>query len=113
MSAKIAKGAWLLLCSLILKMTLMAVSPAGSESDIGLFFFGCMLVLTFPSGLGIVALVALLVELQSRTGLSTVALVGSNPVGFVLMWLALVAAGYWQWFWLVPRLRRFVITRNN
>lgn len=76
--------AWLLLCVATLAVTLLAASPADGRNDIGLFFLGCMLVLTFPSGLGVVGVVALLVEAQSRTGFMTIDFIDSNYLGFVL-----------------------------
>lgn len=98
--------AWLLLCVATLAVTLLAASPADGRNDIGLFFLGCMLVLTFPSGLGVVGVVALLVEAQSRTGFMTIDFIDSNYLGFVLIWMCLVGIGYLQWFVLLPSLWR-------
>jgi hypothetical protein len=98
--------AWLLLCVVTLVITLLASSPTGGRNDIGLFFIGCMIVLTFPSGLGIIGLAALLIEVQSRTGVMTIGVIGSNYFGFIFLWTLLVSIGYLQWFVLLPWLWR-------
>lgn len=86
-------------------------SRSGVESDIGIFFVACMLTLTFPAGLVLVAVVSLLVILQEKTGVAILDFVGSNPVGTLLMWVLFVVAGYWQWFVVFPRTWKLIRTR--
>jgi hypothetical protein len=75
-----------------------------AESDIGIFLVWAMLVLTFPIGLLVAALFTALVIAQEELGIQTIDLIQSSYVGFALLWLVFVFAGYWQWFHFVPKL---------
>ena len=106
MFKRLALVAWLILCVTVLVITLLALNPSGVANDIGLFFIGCMIVLTLPSGLSVIGLAALLIEVQTRTGVMTIGLINSNYFGFVLLWIPIVLIGYLQWFVLLPWLWR-------
>jgi len=100
-----AKGillvAWLAACVVTLAITAYASLPEPAASDIGLFFLGCMIVLTFPSGLLVLGIVALLVELQAFTG-PFLDFLRPSIVGLALVWVGMVVIGYYQWFVVVP-----------
>jgi len=103
MLTKILKSLWVLCCVFVLGVTLYRYVP-NSESDIGIFLVYGMLFLAFPVSLLIAAMFALLAMLQEPLGVPLLDLIGSNYAGYCVMWLAFLAAGYWQWFVLVPRL---------
>lgn len=110
---KALKALWLLCCVFVLGVTLYRYVP-NSGSDIGIFLVYGMLFLAFPVGLLIAAIFALLAMLQENWGMPLLDLIGSNYVGFCVMWLAFFAAGYWQWFVLVPRLwRKWKVWRSG
>lgn len=102
---RVLKTMWLLCCVFVLGVTLYRYVP-NSGSDIGIFLIYGMLFLTVPVSLIIAAMFALLAMLQEIWGVPLLDLIGSNYVGFCVIWSAFIAAGYWQWFVLVPRLWR-------
>ena len=62
-------------------------------------FFPAMLCLTFPAGI-VGAFVGLLIHLPFAYFLN---LPTGGAFFYFVAWLAMVAAGYWQWFVMVPR----------
>ena len=101
MIRRVLLAAWLLACLGVVIVTEYAYSP---ESDIGQFFIGAMLLLTFPSGLLIVGAVALVA--QSHSMLGNVLDLVPPRLAFALIWLGMVGLGYAQWFVLLPWLGR-------
>lgn len=99
------KTLWILCAVSIMAVTLIQYEP-GPKSDIGIFLVYGMLALAFPSSLLVAALIALLVLAKDFFGVEVLDWIGSNHIGMVGMWLAFFAAGYAQWFHLVPWLRR-------
>ncbi len=65
-----------------------------------------MLLLAFPVSLLVAGLFAALAMLQEQSGVPLLDWIGSNHLGLCVMWLAFFAAGYVQWFVLLPRLCR-------
>ena len=110
MGKRLVLHVWLAACAVVLAMTIYASLPAPTPNDIGLFFLGCMIVLTFPSGLLVLGLVALLVKLQAFTG-PFLDFVQPAIVGLALVWVGMVVVGYFQWFvfvpWVMKRLWKF------
>lgn len=101
MFIQLLKALWVLCSVAILGVTLYSyVSHTGS--DIGVFLVYGMLFLAFPSSLLVAGLIALLVFIQERLGVSLLDLIESNRAGFCVMWLAFFTVGYWQWFKFVP-----------
>jgi len=96
---------WGFACAAVLVMTLMKNDESGG-GDVGIFLIWGMLVLCFPVSLLVAALLAMLIIAQEGFEIRTLDLVDSSSVGFVVVWLVFVAAGYWQWFQLVPRIWR-------
>jgi hypothetical protein len=103
--ARILKIVWVLSAVGVLVTTLMTYSP-GSRSDAGIFLVYGMLFLTFPSGWLVVGLVTGMAILQDRLGEPFLDALGSNHMGHVGLWCAFFTAGYFQWFLLIPFLRR-------
>jgi hypothetical protein len=68
-------------------------------SDLDMVFFPVMLVLTFPAGL-VGAFVGLVIYLPFAYILN---LPPGGAFFYFVAWLAMVVAGYWQWFVWVPR----------
>jgi divalent metal cation (Fe/Co/Zn/Cd) transporter len=99
----ILKAIWVSCCVFVLGVTLYRYE-SNYESDIGIFLVYGMLFFSFPASLPMAAIFALLAMLQDNLGIPLLDLIGSNYVGFCVMWLAFFGAGYWQWFVLVPRL---------
>jgi hypothetical protein len=105
MSAKVLKVVWILCSVAVLVVTLVRYAP-GPASDIGVFLVYGMLFLAFPISLLVAGLFALMALLQEQLKVPLLDLIGSNYVGFFVMWLAFFVAGYLQWFVLLPRLWR-------
>lgn len=105
MQAKALKIVWVLCSVAVLAVTLARYIP-GPASDIGVFLAYGMLFLAFPVSLLVAGLFALLALLQEQLGVPLLDLIGSNYVGFSVMWLAFFVAGYVQWFVLLPWLWR-------
>lgn len=99
------KIVWVLCSIAVLVVTLTRYAPA-SASDIGVFLVYGMLFLAFPVSLLVAGLFALLALLQEQLGVPLLDLIGSNYVGFLVMWLVFFVAGYVQWFVLLPWLWR-------
>lgn len=105
MLAKVLKIVWVLCSVAVLVVTLARYAP-GPASDIGVFLVYGMLFLAFPGSLLVAGLFALLALLQEQLGVPLLDLIGSNYVGFCVIWLAFFVAGYMQWFVLLPWLWR-------
>lgn len=101
MLVKVLKMVWILCSVAVLVVTLARYAP-GPASDIGVFLVYGMLFLAFPASLLVAGLFALLAWLQDQLKVPLLDLIGSNYVGFSVMWLAFFVAGYLQWFVLVP-----------
>jgi hypothetical protein len=105
MLAKSLKFVWVL-CSLAVFVVTLAYYAPGKPSDIGVFFVYGMLFWAFPVSLLVAGLFALLALIQEQSGVPLLDLIGSNYMGFFVMWLAFFVAGYAQWFVLLPWLWR-------
>ncbi len=89
---------WLAACLSVLAFASMRFE----SSDLDRTFFPMMFCLTFPVGI-----VAAIVGLVFYFALSHfVALPRGSAYFYVLLWVAMVGAGYWQWFVAVPRVFR-------
>jgi hypothetical protein len=110
MLAKVLKIVWILCSVMVLVVTLARYAP-GPASDIGVLLVYGMLILAFPASLLIAGLFAMLALLQEQLGVPLLELIGSNYVGFSVMWSAFFVAGYVQWFILLPWLWRKWKTR--
>ncbi|MBK6289664.1 MAG: hypothetical protein IPJ33_01715 [Gammaproteobacteria bacterium] len=97
------KAVWSMCCLAVLALTLWSYTPS-SNSDIGIFLVGAMTALAFPLSLVVSGTITLLVMASERLSVPYLDVVESGYTGFVLLWMFYFAAGYWQWFWLVPRL---------
>jgi hypothetical protein len=95
---------WLVMCCAVLAFTLYAYAP-GPRSDAGILFAGAMSALTFPSGLLVSGVIAMLATVNDG---DLPAPISDVPpwVGFTVLWLAFCAVGYLQWFRLIPWLWR-------
>lgn len=105
MLAKVLKVVWVLSSVTVLIVTLFHYAP-GPEADIGIFLVYGMLFLAFPISLLVAGLFAGMALLQDQLGIPLLDLIGSNYIGFSVMWLAFFSAGYVQWFVLLPLLWR-------
>ena len=105
MLTKVTKVVWILCAVGVLAVTLARYAP-GPGNDIGIFLVYGMLFLAFPVSLVVAGLFALMALLEEQFGVALLALIGSNFVGLVVMWLAFFAAGYLQWFVALPWLWR-------
>lgn len=98
---KILTGIWLLACAAVLFIAVYSYEP-NSANDVGPLFLWLMIMLTFPSGLLVASVAALIVVLVGSD-----ASVSISPTGYyVSLWLVFVVAGYMQWFRLLPWLWR-------
>jgi hypothetical protein len=102
--ARYVAALWLAACLAVLAFTLSAYSP-GPRSDAVVVFAWAMVALGFPA--------SLLVSLALAAFLALVDVMpefpfGSVPfhIGLPLVWSAFCAAGYAQWFVLIPRIWR-------
>ncbi|HXM83988.1 MAG TPA: hypothetical protein VN929_18990 [Burkholderiales bacterium] len=101
-SVRIAKAAWLGVAVAALLITLYAFDGR-PNSDIGIFLAWFTLVLAFPISL-LVALLFTGVAIAAEKLFSAVI-----PESYLLLlvnWVCFIAAGYWQWFVLLPWLWR-------
>lgn len=105
MLAKALKIVWVLCSVAVLALTIVRYEP-GPVSDIGVFLVYGMLFLAFPVSLLVAGLFTLLTLLQEQLVVPLLDLIGSNYVGFSVMWLVFFVAGYAQWFVLLPWLWR-------
>lgn len=92
---------WILACVAALLVSFSKYDGT-AQNDIGIFLVWAMLALTFPIGILVAAIFAALVVVQEEFGVRTVDWIQSSYVGFAVLWLTFVAAGYWQWFYFVP-----------
>lgn len=88
--------AWLLAALLVLAWA----SARFRFSDVDMVFFPAMLCLTFPAGI-VGAFVGLLTYLPFAYFFN---LPPGGAFFYFMAWLAMVVAGYWQWFVMVPRI---------
>lgn len=105
MLAMALKIVWVICSVAVLVVTLARYAP-GPSSDIGVFLAYGMLFLAFPVSLLIAGLLAFLALIQEQSGVPLLDLIGSNYLGFSVMWLVFFVAGYMQWFVLLPWLWR-------
>ena len=98
MLKKLIRALWIGATILVLAITLYAFDGK-PNSDIGVFFAWCMLILSFPSGL-----LVPLVHVALFDGLSIP--VETSYLSLVLDWIGFFALGYMQWFVLLPWLSR-------
>lgn len=82
-------------------------------TDIGIFLVYGMLFLSFPISIIVAGGIFLLVLLQEKLGVPILDLIGSNYLGFAVMWLAFFLAGYLQWFKFLPWLLNKWHTRKK
>ncbi|MFA0923170.1 hypothetical protein [Xanthomonas fragariae] len=101
MLTKFLKIVWILSSVAVLVITLTRYTP-GAATDIGIFLTYGMMLLSFPVSLVVAGLFASLALLQEQLGVPLLDLIGSNYVGFSVLWLTFCIAGYLQWFVLFP-----------
>jgi len=106
MARRLVLIAWIVLCAVVLGMTEYVLWQSPQAHDVSLFFLGAMIVLTFPSGLLLLALVALLTLTDFTRGVLD--WLSSALIGHLVIWAAMVALGYLQWFVWIPRLAKRV-----
>jgi hypothetical protein len=90
--------AWLAACVAVLAFA----SARFDSSDLDRTFFPMMFCLTFPAGIA-AAVVGLLIYLPFYY---FVPLAPSEGYFYLLTWVVMVGAGYWQWFVALPRFFR-------
>lgn len=112
MLLKALKVVWILCSVAVLAVTLSRYAP-GPANDIGIFLVYGMLLLAFPISLLVAGLFSAMSLLQEPLGVPLLDAIGSNYVGFSVMWLAFLVAGYLQWFVLLPWLWRKWKTRRG
>ena len=95
---------WLGACSFVLIITLAGYEP-GPRADAGQFFILAMLALTFPAGLIPISIFAAVSAVGQATGSAPLEVIPAWA-GFTTLWLSLLAAGYLQWFKVLPWLWR-------
>jgi len=93
---KIGRALWVGISVFVLAVTLYAFDGR-PDSDIGVFFAWCMLILSFPVGLLVPLVHVALFEAFSTT-------VENSSFSFVLDWVGFTMLGYLQWFVFVPYL---------
>ncbi len=103
------KAIWLFLACLVLGVTLFNFEKS-SNPDIAQFLFYAMLVLSFPLGFLVAALLSyLVIGLHSAFGLT----LESDYLSITLLWAIFVIVGYLQWFVLIPFIRERLRERKN
>lgn len=105
---KIVKAVWIALAGIVLFVSLYGFNGK-PNSDIGIFFAWTMLILAFPSSL-LVALLFTGVAIAAEKLFSAV--IPESYLMLSVSWACFVAAGYWQWFVLLPWLWRKWKTRR-
>jgi hypothetical protein len=108
MSFKAAKAVWIGLAMIVLVVALYGFDGK-PNSDIGVFLLWSMLILAFPASV-IVALVLTGISLLVEKLFSTV--IPTSYWWIVTSWICFFAAGYVQWFVLLPWLWRKWRTRD-
>ncbi len=96
MVSKLVRAIWVGATIFVLAITLYAFDGK-PNSDIGIFFAWCMLILSFPGGL-----LVPLAHVALFDGLSIA--VETSYLSLVLDWVGFFALGYIQWFKLAPYL---------
>lgn len=107
-SVGIAKAAWIGVAVIALLITLYAFDGK-PNSDIGIFLAWFTLVLAFPISL-LVALLFTGVAIAAEKLFSAV--IPESYLMLSVSWICFIAAGYWQWFVLLPWLWRKWKTRR-
>ncbi|WP_143145539.1 hypothetical protein [Desulfovibrio litoralis] len=100
---KVLKILWILCSLAVLAITLVYTEPNQSNDVYIVFMYG-MLSLSFPIGILVAWLFALLILLEEYSGVPLLSLLESNYVVFSVMWVVFFAAGYAQWFIFLPLL---------
>lgn len=96
MVSKLVRAIWVGATILVLSISLYAFDGK-QNSDIGVFFAWCMLILSFPGGL-----LVPLAHVALFDGLSIA--VETSYLSLVLDWVGFYALGYVQWFKIAPPL---------
>lgn len=96
MAMNIIKSLWIGVNIFVLAVTLYAYD-GGPNSDIGIFFAWCMILVSFPSGLLVPLGHTALDELFSVA-------IETSYLSFLVDWFAFLILGYLQWFKLLPYL---------
>jgi hypothetical protein len=107
-SVRIVKAAWIGIAVVALLITLYAFDGK-PNSDIGVFLAWFTLVLAFPIS-WLVALLFTGVAIATEKFFSAV--IPTSYVWLLVSWACFIAAGYWQWFMLLPWLWRKWKTRH-
>ena len=109
----VAKVIWGALCVSVLIVTLYNYEPNTDAGDMVMVaMLTAMTVLSFPSGLiaffGVMAILFLLISIFNAIinccPEASVLPAATDWVLLVFLWLITFVAGYFQWFWLLPRL---------
>jgi hypothetical protein len=90
------RATWLIACVAVLWLTLATYVPRTKEGDAAVFFALTMTLLTFPSGLIVIGLAAIL----SMSGEQALL---NSQLYIVVFWALLVCIGYSQWFVFIPK----------
>ena len=100
---RLIKGVWLACCFAVLAFSLFQIYVNDVE-DATIVMVWSMVALSFPSGLLVGFLLGGLSYGLHRMGLDVT---GDGGVAVSLaLWMTFVAAGYFQWFIIVPKIRR-------
>jgi hypothetical protein len=91
---RIIKTLWVGAAIFVIAVTLYAFDGK-PNSDIGIFFAWCMLILSFPGALLVSLVHVILFDRLSVT-------IETSYFSFLVDWTALVVLGYLQWFKLLP-----------
>jgi len=108
------KAVWVLLAILVLVVTLYGFDGK-PNSDIGIFLGWSLLAISFPLSLVIAMLFSTFAIVAHEIWATTIPV---THLSLIVSWIAFVAAGYWQWFvllpWLVRKLKeRFAIRSSS
>lgn len=109
MLLKIIKGIWIVICFIVLFVSFYYFSPE-PKNDIGIFLIWSMLVLAFPMGFVVAAVFSLIAfMLADMAGITW----GSSYLFIFIVWFGFFAAGYLQWFVLVPKLVLWIKSKSE
>ncbi len=92
------------LCSFAVLAAAFVLLAQGAERDVAVLVIYGMLLLAFPASLLVAALFTGLILLQEQSGVPLLELMESSYVGLSTMWAVYFAAGYVQWFVLLPKI---------
>lgn len=98
----VVKAFWIAIAIAVLAITLWGFDGK-PNSDIGVFLAWSMLVLAVPSSF-VVALVFSGIAMAADRFFSVV--IPTTYVSLALTWACFAVVGYWQWFVLLPWIRR-------